>query len=145
MIPGVGEICASIISASCDFSPDRLLIRWSRSDCHKHKRDSWLNTIGRHSMSQLTLALHHASLLLWYGISAKQRMEIRDLNPASSNLFLTDRGDTLPGFQLFPSVYSSEPVENCTIFSWCSPSGRTHAYSCHNVLLSPSRYHSFCS
>ena len=47
-------------------------------------------------MSQLTLALHHASLCLWYGVSGKQRMAIRDLNSASNNLFPAVHGDTLP-------------------------------------------------
>ena len=43
-------------------------------------------------MSQLTLALHHASLCcLWYGVNGKQRMSTRELNPVFSNLFPTDR------------------------------------------------------
>ena len=50
-----------------------------------------------HLMSQLTLALHHAKLFcLWYGVSSKQHKATLDLNPASSNLFLIVRGDTMP-------------------------------------------------
>ena len=88
MIPGVGEVCASKIATCYDVPPGRLRIRWRRSDCHIQKRDSSLNTTD--SMSQLNLALYHASLCcLWYGVSGKQLMAILDLKLASSNLFPT--------------------------------------------------------
>ena len=130
VIPGVGEARASIIDASRDLSLGCLRTRWRRSDCHKQKQDSSLNTTVCHPMSQLTPALHHASVCcVWYGVSGKQHMETGDLSRASSNLFPTVRADTMPvisaGFQLLLSIRQSQS-KNPTIFLWCSPSGRTH-------------------
>ena len=96
MISGVEEVCASIIAASCDLSSGPLQTRWRWSNRHKQKRDPSLNTTECHSMSQLTVTLHHASLCcVWYGVSGKQRMATRDLNPASSNLFTAVYSDSL--------------------------------------------------
>ena len=77
-------------------------------------------------MSQLTLALHHANLCcLWYGISDKHRTSTRDLNPTSSNLFPTVRGDTLP----VTSGISAVVIRLFTIARW------RILRSCHGVVL----------